>query len=269
MDYRRWRCRPAPHRCGACQYSARDLLIGRVTLAPRLLEIGQRPRRVLQKAQRDKSAQELLFGILVADGQLGMVHQRQRLARIARRQRIARLDLHFVPPALRCDRGPELSGSTRSSMACASASLCSARKARAQSNSKRGIGRRPNLGQGGLALAVPAPSAMRACGQSRRSCASTRAICRRAAEISSRHSKRIQPRLVGFRREIGAVLGEDAGFGRIVEAAVAPALADQGAAPAPCRRSRPALRPAGRGRCGRRACARRTMRRSAPASCPA
>ena len=64
------------------------------------LEIGQCPRRFLQKTQRDKSAEELLFDKLLAGRNLGVVDQPQRQAGIAGCQRIARLNRHFIPPTL-------------------------------------------------------------------------------------------------------------------------------------------------------------------------
>ena len=55
--------------------------------------------RIFQEAQGDEARQELLLGELVARREAGMLHQRQRFARIAARQGIAGMQVQFGPPA--------------------------------------------------------------------------------------------------------------------------------------------------------------------------
>ena len=66
-----------------------------------LLEVRQRRGGLFQKAQGDEAGQELLLGILVARRKARMLDKPQRQARIARRQRIAGLNIAFRPPARR------------------------------------------------------------------------------------------------------------------------------------------------------------------------
>ncbi len=157
-----------------------------------------------------------------------MVHEFQGQARVSGGQRIARLHRYFVPPALGMVAGQ-------------------GGRLHAQ---QHGVGLRilaigaqgpgPVIEQGGVGRTRNFRQCRPGMGETRRE-RDARLRQRRGLGVHPRHlppcrcyfvapQQRVQPRLVGFRGQIGRVPLHDSGFRRLVETAIAPALTDQRAA---------------------------------------